>query len=206
VQKVERELGPFDPRYLDALLRVPRALFVRPGDEALSEEDVPLPLDDEGRATVSAPHAYLLSFRLAALGPGDALVELGTGSGYGAALAAEIVGPRGRVTSIEIDEALARRARALLAERTNVTVMVGDAVFGAQVFAGAGKVITTFSVDAVPEPWLRALPDGGLLVAPVGPAHADQRLIRVVRRGPAFARTEHGLVRYVPNRSVARAS
>ena len=67
VDKVERELGPFDPRHLDALLRVPRERFVRPGDEERSAEDVPLALDDDGRATISAPHAYLLSFRLTEL-------------------------------------------------------------------------------------------------------------------------------------------
>ena len=82
---------------------MPRERFVRPGDVDRSTEDMPLPLDDEGLATVSAPHAYLLSFRLLGLAPGDALVELGSGTGYGAALASFIVGPHGRVLTIEID-------------------------------------------------------------------------------------------------------
>ncbi|MEO6420444.1 MAG: hypothetical protein ABIP39_13590, partial [Polyangiaceae bacterium] len=81
VAKVEGYLGPFDPLHLHALLEVPRERFVRPRDIGESQEDVPLPLDDTGQATISAPHAYLLSFRLLGLKPGDSLIELGSGSG-----------------------------------------------------------------------------------------------------------------------------
>ena len=103
VDAVAKQLGPFDPRHLDALLEVPRERFVQPVDIERSADDIPLPLDASGLATISAPHAYLLSYRLLGLAPGDCLVELGTGSGYGAALAAFIVGPEGRVLTFEID-------------------------------------------------------------------------------------------------------
>ena len=105
---IDAQLGPFDPLHLEALREVPRERFVRPGDQDRSAEDVPLPLDDEGLATISAPHAYLLSFRLLDLSPGDRLVELGSGSGYGAALGAYIVGPGGRVVTLEIDGVFTR--------------------------------------------------------------------------------------------------
>ena len=82
VANVKRDLGgEVDPLHLRALLEVPRELFVRPEDVPRSTEDVPLPLDEAGLATISAPHAYLLSFRLLALSRGDHLVELGSGSG-----------------------------------------------------------------------------------------------------------------------------
>src|ERR1019366_3711918 len=96
VEAVAKQLGPLDERHLNALLEVPRERFVRPEDVPLSADDTRLSLDGPGQATISAPHAYLLSFRVLRLEPGDSLVELGTGSGYGAALAAAIVGPEGR--------------------------------------------------------------------------------------------------------------
>ena len=76
----------------DAMLALPREAFVRIDDLALSVEDRALALDDEGIATISAMHAYALSFGALALAPGDSLVELGGGSGYGACVAGRVVG------------------------------------------------------------------------------------------------------------------
>jgi protein-L-isoaspartate(D-aspartate) O-methyltransferase len=180
---------------------VPRERFVRPGDQDRSAEDVPLPLDDEGLATISAPHAYLLSFRLLDLSPGDRLVELGSGSGYGAALGAYIVGHRGRVVTLEIDGALHTRAQTLLADHPNVTVLRADAVRSTHLWGDGNRIVCTFAVERLPEEWLAAIPDGGILVAPVAARDRDQQLTRVVRRGPELMITEHGGVRYVKNRS-----
>lgn len=200
VEAVSQHLGPFDDRYLAAVLEVPRERFVRRGDVQRSAEDTPLPLDAAGLATISAPHAYLLSFRLLELAPGDNLIELGTGSGYGAALAAFIVGAQGRVLSFEIDPELAGWAARNLASQPNVSVVVGDAVTNAQQWRGAAKVVVTFAIEGWPEAWLDALPEGGTIVAPVG--GTEQRLVRTVRRRGRIIQTEHGAVRYVRNRSV----
>lgn len=200
-RRLDAELGPFDPRHLDALVEIDRATFARSEDAARSLEDVPLPLDDEGLATVSAPHAYLLSFRLLGLAEGDRLVELGSGSGYGAALASRIVGPSGHVTTIEIAPELAARARSLLAPLENVTAHEGDAVRSTHLWDGARRVVCTFPVEAIPDAWLAALPRGGVLVAPVGPPERDQRLVRLVMTDGPPRVTEHGSVRYVRNRS-----
>ncbi len=199
--RIAHELGPFDRAHLEALERVDRARFVRPGDEARSCEDVPLALDDVGLATISAPHAYMLSFRLLELARGDRLVELGSGSGYGAALAADIVGDEGRVATFEIDETLAARSRTLLAGLTNVRVHHADAVVSPPMWDDAMRVVCTFAVDALPRAWLDALPEGALLVAPVGPAERDQVLLRVERVHGELRETQHGTVRYVRNRS-----
>jgi protein-L-isoaspartate(D-aspartate) O-methyltransferase len=199
--KVERELGALDPRHVSALLEVPRDRFVRPEDLAMSWEDTPLPLDDSGQATISAPHAYLLSFRLLELAPGDRLVELGSGSGYGAALAAYIVGPSGSVSTIEIDRGLAERARELLGGIANVRVSQGDAIASTPLWAGANKIVCTFAVERIPDAWLSAIPEGGVLVAPVGTRDRDQKLVRIERRHGDLFESEHGAVRYVPNRS-----
>jgi protein-L-isoaspartate(D-aspartate) O-methyltransferase len=201
VASVEKQLGPFDGRQLGALLEVPRERFVRPDDTAQSTDDTPLPLDDEGLATISAPHAYLLTFRLLELSAGDSLLELGAGSGYGAALASHIVGPEGRIVTVEIDEHLARWAEASLRPYANVRVVHGDALAVAAQLSGCRKIAVTFAVRAIPEEWLALLPEGGRLVAPVGSKDRNQRLVRVIRHHGALVRSEHGAVRYVKNRS-----
>ncbi|HEY3816378.1 MAG TPA: hypothetical protein VGL81_04365 [Polyangiaceae bacterium] len=201
VDSIQKQLGPFDALHLKAILEVPRERFVRPEDLERCADDMPLPLDEEGLATISAPHAYLLSYRLLELAPGDALVELGTGSGYGAALASFIVGAEGRVTTFEIDETLARWAERNLADKPNVTHHHGDAVTSARRWGDAGKVVVTFAVEAVPSAWAAALPEGGRLVAPVGPRDKDQRLVLFRRQEGRIVESDHGAVRYVKNRS-----
>jgi protein-L-isoaspartate(D-aspartate) O-methyltransferase len=198
---VERQMGPFDRRFLEALVEVPRERFVRIEDLERSAEDTPLPLDREGHATISAPHAYLLSYRLLRLTEGDSLVELGAGSGYGAALASYIVGPAGRIVSCEIDPDLAAWAKATLAGTPNVEVHCRDALASTDLWGGATKVVVTFAVESLPPAWLDRLPEGGLLVAPVGSPEKEQRLVLATKRLGRIIETEHGAVRYVKNRS-----
>lgn len=200
IVEVDRRAGPFDARLLSALLDVPRERFVRYWDIAESAIDTPLLLDDEGLATISAPHAYMLSFRVLDLRPGDRVAELGTGSGYGAALASHIVTPSGSVFSVEIDEDLAKRASHLLRGYPNVRVTSGDAAEVLAGWRGFDKITVTFAIDEVPPAWLDAIPEGGSMVAPVGREGA-QRLLRVDRMSGQLAWSDHGAVRYVRNRS-----
>jgi protein-L-isoaspartate(D-aspartate) O-methyltransferase len=199
VVDVDRRAGPFDGRLLSALLEVPRERFVRPADIAESSIDTPLLLDDEGLSTISAPHAYLLSFGVLDLTPGARIAELGTGSGYGAALASHIVGDSGSVLSIEIDETLAARAKRLLARHANVTIVAGDAGELSAEWKGFDRITVTFAVDDIPRAWLDAIPEGGRLVAPIG-RETGQRLVRVDRVDGGLVWSDHGGVRYVRNR------
>jgi protein-L-isoaspartate(D-aspartate) O-methyltransferase len=207
VEAIEKHLGPFDALHLTAILEVPRERFVRPEDVERSAEDVPLALDDRGLATISAPHAYLLTFRLLELAPGDSFVELGTGSGYGAALAAFITGAGsvpgtpGHVATFEIDLTLVRWAERLLADQPSVVVHHHDAVTSAPRWGDGRKVAVTFAVEALPEAWLAAVPEGGRLVAPVGARDVEQRLVLFRRERGRLVETDHGAVRYVKNRS-----
>ncbi len=199
ILEVDRRAGPFEARLLSALLEVPRERFVRPCDIAESAVDTPLLLDDEGLATISAPHAYLLSFRVLDLKAGDRIAELGTGSGYGAALASHAVTPSGTVLSTEIDETLARRARRLLAIYTNVKTVCGDAAETLEQWRGFERITVTFAVEEIPDSWLAAIPEGGRMVAPVG-RETGQRLLRVDRVDGQLVWSDHGAVRYVRNR------
>jgi len=201
VDSVARQLGPFEDRHLTALLEVPRERFVRPEDIERSADDIPLALDPAGLATISAPHAYLLSYRLLRLAPGDHLVELGTGSGYGAALAAFIVGSEGSVVTFEIDPDLAAWARRTLADEPNVRIVEGDGIESAGQWGNARKVAITFAIERLPSAWLDALPEGGALVAPVGALDRDQQLVLATKRLGRIVETGHGAVRYVKNRS-----
>jgi protein-L-isoaspartate(D-aspartate) O-methyltransferase len=210
VAELSRRFG-FGERLLEAVLLTPRERFVLPEDIASSADDTPLPLDRAGRATVSAPHAYLLTYDLLELGEGDHLLELGTGTGYGAALARRIVGPRGHVTSIEIDAVLHERAKRLLGGAENehlaaVTLLHGDGrKLAEQVLVEADrsarqKIAITYALRASPAELERLLPEGGRLVAPVGVAEEAQELVRVDRRGGEIRREAHGAVRYVTER------
>jgi protein-L-isoaspartate(D-aspartate) O-methyltransferase len=193
-------------RFSAAYVDVRRERFVLPDDIALSIRDEPVPLDARGHATVSAPHAYLLTDALLPLERGDRVLELGTGTGYGAAIARRLVGPTGHVTSVEVDPQLAARAARLLAERderdADVTLLCANAgAVGPEILARdrPNRVAFTYAIATDPAPFLVHLPEGGSLVAPVGVAHG-QDLIRFARTGGAIERTSHGGVRYVAER------
>ncbi len=184
-----------------AVCDVPRELFVPLDALPDAHRDRALPLDETGRATISALHAYVTSFRALDLAPGDVLVDLGGGTGYGAAIAASIVGEEGSVTTIEIDEALASRARETLADRTNVQAIHGDA-HDVEKWRGARKVTVGFDVGAIPEAWIDALAPGGRLVAPAG-----GQLVRVDKRSDGVVERELlGSVAYVRDRSARSAA
>ncbi|HVY46501.1 MAG TPA: hypothetical protein VHB21_11510, partial [Minicystis sp.] len=193
-------------RFAAAYARVPRERFVLPEDIALSVEDEPVPIEPGGMATVSAPHAYLLTAALLPLDPGDRLLELGTGTGYGAALARLLVGPTGRVTTVELDARLHARAARLLAGRAPdeapVLAVAGDAADLARELMEReqpNKVAFTFAIGDDPRALVELLPEGGALVAPVGAGDA-QELVRFANGPSGVRRTTHGGVRYVTER------
>ena len=179
-----------------AVVDVPREQFVPL--EVLTEvhRDRALALDDSGKATISAMHAYVTSFRALALGPGDSLVDLGGGTGYGAAVAAEVVGGTGAVTTIEIDPELSARAAKTLASRPNVRVVGGDA-HETSVWSGAHKVTVGFDVGSVPDAWIAALAPGGRLVAPC----SGELVVVDKRHDGTVDRRSAGRVVYVGDRS-----
>jgi len=184
---------------LRAIVEVPRERYVRIEDIARSADDRALALLDGGHATVSAIRSYVRTFEALALQQGDCLVDLGGGTGYGAAIAARIVGPSGRVTTIEIDPELSSRAARNLAACPHVHPVCADA-HDTSVWRGATKVSVGFAVERIPQAWVDALAPGGVIVAPVGPL-GGQRLTRITRLDGEVRIEDLGDVRYVPDRS-----
>jgi len=177
-----------------AIVDVPRERFV-PLDEIMaSTRDEAIRLDASDEATVSAMHAYARSFSLAGICAGQRVLDLGGGTGYGAALLARLVGEQGLVVTIELDPALASRAAELL---PTVHVLAGDAL-DASVLARAAElnrgpfdvVVAGFAFDqAVPGCVVDMLRPGGVAVAPVANA-GGQRLARVLKLEDNSPQTE----------------
>jgi protein-L-isoaspartate(D-aspartate) O-methyltransferase len=187
---------------LDVLERVPRERFVPLDFLAESTRDEAVTLDDSGLATVSAMHAYARSFTLLDVHPGWTVLDLGGGTGYGAAILSELVGPEGCVISVELDPALSARAGALVPP--NVRCVQGDAHVPAAWAVDPARVdaVTVgFALEAIPDAWTRALRVGTPIVVPLVTG-ATQHLHRVV---VGEGRERHEEVAYVPARRDAPA-
>ena len=179
--------GVSDPLVLRAMMRVPREAFVLPGWEAEAYEDQPLPIAD--RQTISQPYIVAYMVEAAGLKPGDRALEIGTGSGYAAAVMAAIAA---RVYTIERHPGLAETARRRLQDlgSDNVEVRVGDGTRGWPEAQPFDAIIVTAGGPKVPTELREQLAVGGRLVIPVGDTLHRQSLVRVVRQGPSDFREE----------------
>ncbi|MBI4704949.1 MAG: protein-L-isoaspartate(D-aspartate) O-methyltransferase [Deltaproteobacteria bacterium] len=182
-----------DRRVLEAMRTVPRHRFVPSEQQGEAYDDHPLPIG-LGQ-TISQPYIVALMSQLALVRPGDKVLEIGTGSGYQAAVLAAL---GAEVYSIEIVEPLARRAAALLAELgyRRVHVRAGDGYLGWPEQAPFDAVLVTAAPPEIPAPLEQQLATGGRLVAPVG-RHA-QDLVVVTRTASGYQRRTGIPVRFVP--------
>ncbi|WP_332448539.1 protein-L-isoaspartate(D-aspartate) O-methyltransferase [Methanoculleus sp.] len=189
-----RARGVRDERVLAAMRKVPRHLFVPKGFERAAYEDRPLPIG-EGQ-TISQPYIVAVMTEQLELSPQDRVLEIGTGSGYQAALLAELAGT---VISLERLPELADRARQTLARAgvTGVRVVVGDGTKGYPPEAPYDAIIVTAASPGIPEPLVDQLAEGGRLIAPVGPRDC-QDLIKLVKREGGVEKIPLGGVCFVP--------
>ncbi|TKT69737.1 protein-L-isoaspartate(D-aspartate) O-methyltransferase [Aquamicrobium sp. LC103] len=188
--------GISDKRVLRAMRRVPREKFIPDHLRDLAYEDGPLPIE-EGQ-TISQPYIVAFMAEAGELKPGDKVLEIGTGSGYAAAVMAEIAG---RVITIERHAALAEKARQRLSDAgyANVDVRTGDGTLGLPGEAPFDAIIATAGGPRVPEAWKAQLAVGGRIVVPVGQSRSMQDLVRLTRIGDdEFRREPLGPVRFVP--------
>jgi protein-L-isoaspartate(D-aspartate) O-methyltransferase len=176
-EQLERR-GISDVRVLEAMRKVPRHLFVDPVLAGRAYEDSPLPIG-EGQ-TISQPYMVAVMTAALALEGGERVLEIGTGSGYQAAVLAELAS---QVYSIERIPALADRAQKTLKRLgyDNVTIRVGDGSLGWPEAAPFEAIVVTAGAPCVPPPLVEQLRVGGRLLIPVGSPQA-QTLRRVVRK------------------------
>jgi protein-L-isoaspartate(D-aspartate) O-methyltransferase len=190
--------GIRDARVLAAMGSVPRHAFVDDMQQDDAYADMPLPIDSG--QTISQPYVVALMSELADIQPGDKVLEVGTGSGYQAAILATL---GAQVFSIEIDELLARTARERLAKLGfKVEVRQGDGYAGWPEHAPFDAVVITAAPPHVPEPLESQLAENGHLVVPLGERAQDLWLL--TRTNSRIERSQVMPVRFVPMTGKAR--
>jgi protein-L-isoaspartate(D-aspartate) O-methyltransferase len=195
VEQQIRRRGVTDQDVLEAMERVPRHEFVPVEYQAQAYADRPLPIG-YGQ-TISQPYIVALMTELLQLKTTDRVLEIGTGSGYQAAILGEIVG---QVYTVEIVEALAAEAKERL-ERlgyTNVHTLHADGYFGWEEHAPYDAIIVTAAPDHIPHPLVQQLKEGAKLVIPVGPPGGYQTLWQVSKSGDEVIKRNVTGVLFVP--------
>jgi protein-L-isoaspartate(D-aspartate) O-methyltransferase len=196
---VERQLkrrGITEPEILDAFRQVPRELFVSPAYAHLAYEDHPLPI--EAGQTISQPYIVALMIEAAAVCSGSKVLEVGSGSGYAAAVISRIAA---KVVGIERQHELVEVARERLSRigYENVEIVEGDGTRGWPEQAPYDAIIVAASGSHLPQPLLDQLRPGGRLVMPLGGPGWMQKLVSVFKRDDgSFDKSDLGAVRFVP--------
>lgn len=190
-----RSRGVTDTRVLSAMERIDRKAFITGIFTERAYEDMPLPI--ACGQTISQPSVVALMTEALDIGPRDKVLEVGTGSGYQAAILSQLAR---RVYTVERHRTLARAAQKLFDELglTNVTAMVADGSHGLPEIAPFDRIIVTAAAEDPPGPLLAQLRLGGIMVVPVGQSDTVQKLIRVVRLETGYEYEELRAVRFVP--------
>jgi protein-L-isoaspartate(D-aspartate) O-methyltransferase len=196
-QMVETQLkrrGINDSRVLSAMGKVPREEFVPEDQKVLSYEDFPLPI--ECNQTISQPLMVALMTELLELKGKEKVLEIGTGSGYQAAVLAELAK---KVYTIESYKELALNARKILQKLgyKNIEVVTGDGTCGLPNFAPFDAIIVTAGAPKIPRPLVEQLAENGRLVIPLG-SRLFQILTRITKKDSKFVTEEFGGCRFVP--------
>ena len=186
-----RRMGIKDERVLAAMATIPRERFVREGDLDVAYGDHALGIA-EGQ-TISQPYVVARMTELLQVESAHHVLEVGTGSGYQAAVLAEVAGD---VVTVERHAALADRASVLLVELgyENVKVAAGDASLGYPADAPYDRILVTAASPGIAPELIRQCAPDGLVVAPVG----DQEMQHLIVRHPDGRETRHGAVKFVP--------
>ncbi len=193
-EQIERR-GVKDPAVLAAMRKVPRHEFMPADAREYAYDDRAVSIG-HGQ-TISQPFVVAFMTESLALKPGDRVLEIGTGSGYQAAVLAELVK---EVYTIEIVEPLGKRAAEAFAGGgyKNIRARIGDGFRGWKEAAPFDAIIVTCSPDAVPQPLVEQLKDGGRMIIPVGPEGEPQQLVLLRKSGGNIERREILPVVFVP--------
>ena len=186
--------GIKDSMVLDAMLKVERHLFVPSDLINYAYYDQPLPIGED--QTISQPYIVALMTEILELDSTKRILEIGTGSGYQAAILAEICK---EVYSMEIISKLGERANKLLTDMgySNINIKIGDGYQGWEEFAPFDAIIVTCSPTHIPEPLKKQLAEGGKMVIPYGTPY-NQKLALLIKKGGDLIEKEIIPVRFVP--------
>lgn len=193
----ERKAEGLDERVIQAMERVPRERFVPPASRHLAYEDIPLPIG--WGQTISQPFIVCLMTSALELQETDKVLEIGTGSGYQAAILAELV-PRGKVITTERVPQLLQSAQAILEElgyAIRVEVRPAGETLGCPEEAPFNAIIVTAGAPTLPRVLLEQLAIGGRMVIPIGSRY-EQDLTKVVRTREGYSVRVLGACRFVP--------
>lgn len=195
VQRQIAARGITDRAVLAAMRKVPRHEFVPESLRPRAYDDRPLPIG-EGQ-TISQPYIVALMTEVLRLKPGEKVLEVGTGSGYQAAVLAEVID---EVYTIEILEGLGRRAQETLKRLgySQVEVKIGDGYLGWEEHAPYDAIIVTCAPEHIPKPLVDQLAEGGRMIIPVGPQGYTQTLTLVEKKDDQVRRREIIPVLFVP--------
>ncbi|WP_126976004.1 protein-L-isoaspartate(D-aspartate) O-methyltransferase [Frigidibacter oleivorans] len=190
-----RSKGVTDARVLSAMEQVDRGRFVRGLFADRAYEDMPLPI--ACGQTISQPSIVGLMTLALNVQPRDKVLEVGTGSGYQAAVLSHLAR---RVYTVDRHRRLVREAEALFRDLdlSNITAITGDGSFGLPEQAPFDRIIVTAAAEDPPGPLLAQLREGGIMVLPVGQSDAVQSLIKVTRGPSGYDYQELRPVRFVP--------
>ncbi len=190
-----RRAGVGDARVLGAIEKTPREVFVPAAFADQAYENVALPIDDG--QTISQPYVVALMTEALLVGDRHSVIEIGTGSGYQAAILARLAR---RVFSIERHRGLVRAAerRFEALHLRNIVCRLGDGAKGWPEQSPYDRVIVTAAAPEIPATLVDGLAPGGVLVAPVGADRRDQQLVRVRRTDDGLVTEDLGPVRFVP--------
>ncbi len=184
-----------DKATLKAMAKIPREAFVPISQRPFAYEDRPLPIGDG--QTISQPYMVAYMTQALRLKSSDRVLEIGTGSGYQAAVLSQIVDT---VHTIEIIPSLGKRAERILKELNigNVQVRIGDGYFGWEEKAPFDAIIVTAGAERIPPVLVEQLAEDGVMVIPVGPHRGVRQLIRLTKRKGKIRTRSLMEVRFVP--------
>lgn len=188
------------PQIIKAMKKVKRELFMAEEYKKYAYLDVPFPIPPYTAQTISAPHTYAIIYEALQLSKGDKFLEIGTGSGYGAALAREIVGKKGLVVSIEINKETFDFAKNNLQKTgyNDIIIINADGKLGCKDYAPFDKICVTAASNNIPEPLIDQLKNKGKLVIPLGPSYSTQELVLVEKENNKIKKKIITYVVYVP--------
>jgi protein-L-isoaspartate(D-aspartate) O-methyltransferase len=184
------------PAVEKAMLSVPREVFIPERKKAVAYVD--RPIDIGSGQTISAPHMVAIMTEVMQLSSGQNVLEVGTGSGYHAAVVSQIVGKQGHVYSVERYEHLAEVARQRLKKSNieNVSVVMGDGSLGLEEFAPYNCIYVTCSAPSVPDPLKNQVCVGGRIVIPIGQVTGELMVLTKEKTG--FYEKSYGGCAFVP--------